>query len=412
MSARTPAGEKGTADRIEADDGGFWVRLVSKQALRREGVCMDNCLDSQGHGQHTAGDEDMVSDGFWSLRKADGLRHMLVQVHAQRPYASIGNVAGPKNNQPSGWCCRQLRHLVAAFSEAGATLRVPKSIALTDKDGRTWRPDKAPQALRAAVEPRRARPREPGVHEFAFGRVICRPAGSNGAFVELGSVGGSLRVELPGPPPPGSELRLMQSAVERGLVVRAAAHQDFATGGIIERMLVRLVGTHQHPPRQEQVLTRNDDGTFDFSQTGPGVERVFPGVRLERREERIEGEMRTLELTISKRHRFGGPVYARSVRDPDGYYRTRYGPDDVESVELSGRLSSTSPHRPAVTRNRKGPSIAAGAPRDDQMSSGRSRPSMASTAASSSSSQTETSAARSPSCQRSDICSKLPRCSS
>ncbi|MCJ2046336.1 hypothetical protein MKK58_17615 [Methylobacterium sp. J-078] len=245
MSERTPAGEKGTADRIEADDRAYWVRLVTKQALKREGVVMGNCLDSQGYGEHLVGNEDMVSDGFWSLRKADGLSYLLVEIDTwSETRATIDGALGPKNSQPSGWSVRQLRHLVAAFRAAGATLRVPKSIALTDEDGLTWRPDKAPQALRAAVE----------------------------------------------------------------------------------------------PPRLEQVLTRNDDGTFDFRQTGPGVERVFPGVRLERREETIEGGMHALTLTTSKRHRFGGPVYARALGDPDGYYRTRLF-DDVEAVELRGRVT-------------------------------------------------------------------------
>ena len=79
MSERTPATEKGTADRVEADDGGYWVRLVTKQALKREGECMQNCL-ARGYHSDTAGDEEMVSDGIWSLRKVDGVSYLTVEV--------------------------------------------------------------------------------------------------------------------------------------------------------------------------------------------------------------------------------------------------------------------------------------------------------------------------------------------
>ncbi|KNY22655.1 hypothetical protein [Methylobacterium sp. ARG-1] len=153
MSERTPATDKGTADRIEADDGGYWVRLVTKQALKREGVCMGNCLDSGDYGSHTAGNEDMVSEGLWSLRKADGLSYLLVEVdtNSERTEADIEEARGPKNSAPSGWSVRQLRHLVAAFRAAGC---IPQSIAVTEADGMTRRPDKAPQDLRDAVEAR------------------------------------------------------------------------------------------------------------------------------------------------------------------------------------------------------------------------------------------------------------------
>ncbi|MCJ2015529.1 hypothetical protein [Methylobacterium sp. J-076] len=149
MSDRTPATEKGTADRIEADDGGYWVRLVTKQALRREGGCMQNCL-ARGHYADTAGEEDLVSTEVWSLRKAAGLSYMDISVNVQRDDIFAGNAEGPKNSQPSGWSCRQLRHLVAAFRDVGATLRLHEGTALTGEDGRTWRPDKALQVVKDA----------------------------------------------------------------------------------------------------------------------------------------------------------------------------------------------------------------------------------------------------------------------
>ena len=154
MSDRTPAGEKGTADRIAADDGGYWVRLVTKQALRREDVCMGNCLDSQGYGQGTAGDEEMVSDAIWSLRKADGVSYLTVEVDVQyrRTSASIDQAEGPMKSQPAAWSIRQLRHLVAAFRVAGCEMTVPDNFALTDADGMTYRPDRAPDHLRLLYE--------------------------------------------------------------------------------------------------------------------------------------------------------------------------------------------------------------------------------------------------------------------
>lgn len=104
MSERQPATDKGTADRVEADNGGYWVRLVTKQALRREGVCMGNCLDSQGYGQDLAGEEEMVSDGLWSLRKADGVSYLLVRIRLMSVedggIAAISQALGPSNSQP------------------------------------------------------------------------------------------------------------------------------------------------------------------------------------------------------------------------------------------------------------------------------------------------------------------------
>ncbi|CAA2155739.1 hypothetical protein MBRA_01369 [Methylobacterium brachiatum] len=162
MSERTPATDKGTADRIEADDGGYWVRLVTKQALKREGVCMGNCLDSMGYGSRTAGDEDMVSDGLWSLRQANGVSYLLVEVDVSydRDSASVTEAKGPMNSDPSAWACRQFRHLVAAFLSAGCVLAVRDQFALTGADGMTWRPDKAPEPLRLAHEERLRRVRE------------------------------------------------------------------------------------------------------------------------------------------------------------------------------------------------------------------------------------------------------------
>lgn len=123
---------------------------------------MGNCLDSQDYGSEHAGDEDMVSDGFWSLRQANGVSYLLVEVDVSYggDRASVTEAKGPMNSDPSAWSCRQLRHLVAGFHGAGCKLDVRQYLALTDADGMTWRPDKAPEPLRLAYEEELRRRRE------------------------------------------------------------------------------------------------------------------------------------------------------------------------------------------------------------------------------------------------------------
>ncbi|BAQ45978.1 hypothetical protein Maq22A_c13915 [Methylobacterium aquaticum] len=78
---------------------------------------------------------------------------------------------------------------MAAFLAAGATLRIPESIALTGEDGRTWRPDKAPQAVKDAIEARRkAEAEKRRTYEIPYGQVMFRPAGSREPFRELGNI--------------------------------------------------------------------------------------------------------------------------------------------------------------------------------------------------------------------------------
>lgn len=72
---------------------------------------------------------------------------------------------GAKNSDPSSWSCRQFRHLVDAFLDAGCVLQVRDRFALTGADGMTWRPDKAPDDLRAAYEERQRRAQEEAEHQ-------------------------------------------------------------------------------------------------------------------------------------------------------------------------------------------------------------------------------------------------------
>ncbi|MCJ2057308.1 hypothetical protein MKL09_12160 [Methylobacterium sp. J-048] len=152
MSVRAPATDLGTANRIAADDGGYWVRLVTKQALDREGACMENCL-GRGDYDDKAGDESMTSDAIWSLRKANGVSYVAMEIENLR----IGSALGPHNSQPSGWSIRQVRHLMAAFREAGAELRIGTAAILVGADGGTWCPDKAPPEVLQAEREREER---------------------------------------------------------------------------------------------------------------------------------------------------------------------------------------------------------------------------------------------------------------
>jgi hypothetical protein len=159
VSHRTPATEKGTADRIEADDGGYWVRLITKQSFDREGQCMGNCLGG-GSYDEKAGEEDMVSDAIWSLRKATGVSYLSLEVDGCCGRWSVDEMLGPKNSQPLEWAVRQLRYLIAAFKAAGAELQVSDRRAIVTDDGQTYRPDRAPPEVMRAIEERRERERQ------------------------------------------------------------------------------------------------------------------------------------------------------------------------------------------------------------------------------------------------------------
>lgn len=292
MSDRQPATDKGTADRVEADNGGYWVRLVTKQAMKREGVCMGNCLDSQGYGQGLAGEEEMVADGFWSLRKADGVSHFLIEVenYPKLGKAGVKTGRGPNNNQPSGWCVRQLRHLVAAFSEARCILRIPVTIALTGEDKRTWRPDKAPQDLKDAFEARRkadsagdpdwqdtwAQSVRVHLNGYMEASPIARAAMEHlrrnivgdGPIIPASDVGDEAPECSDGQvlyrAGPDEPFRVL-AGPERNDAISAAMRRGIITGheitlpsggSIVETVTVRLGGRPAH------YATRNEDGTF------------------------------------------------------------------------------------------------------------------------------------------------------
>lgn len=236
MSDRTPATEKGTADRIEADDGGYWVRLLTKQALVREGECMQNCL-ARGHWADTAGEEDLVSTAVWSLRKADGVSYMDVSVVPLHDDMLASNAEGPKNSQPSGWSCRQLRHLVAAFRDAGATLCIHKGTALTGEDGRTSRPDKAPQDVKDAYVARQQREADEGL-EAARARGDTPYLIRNDAATRATLYAGYRGIFRDGPAIPPVEVEERVSVTGGGTLVMTDALDRGLESGLIHRINV------------------------------------------------------------------------------------------------------------------------------------------------------------------------------
>lgn len=99
MSSRPPATDKGTTDRIEADHGDYWVRLVTKQALDREGLSMDNCV-GKGDYDEKVGEEEMLSKSIWSLRKASGISYVTLEIEHYRTF-SVKSMRGQINHDPA-----------------------------------------------------------------------------------------------------------------------------------------------------------------------------------------------------------------------------------------------------------------------------------------------------------------------
>jgi len=176
---RTPAGDLGTADRIEADAGHYWVRLWSRQAIWREGAAMFNCL-RKGDYDSFAGGDDPRANGLWSLRDETGLSIALAEVALSGFQHRVRMFLGVSNSPASKLAYRQLRHLGAMFEGHGSKLHydgVRDEPVVVGPDGMTYRWDHAPEGLRlsdheARMEWRRAagerRRREQAAHEETF----------------------------------------------------------------------------------------------------------------------------------------------------------------------------------------------------------------------------------------------------
>ncbi|MGU3665627.1 hypothetical protein ACLBX9_15720 [Methylobacterium sp. A49B] len=196
-ATRQPAGDKGTADRIEADDGHAWVRLTTWQALDREGSCMGHCV-GDGDYDTAVGSEEMHDDAIWSLRRPDGVSVLTAEVEE----LWVMSAKGPRNSKVGRFEAMQVAHLVAAFKVAGHALRVSEDTEITLlADGRTFRDDRLPPDV-AAARAEAAR----SLHEahagalaairsdavgaryvMVTGRAEFRSAGSP-AFIPLGDV--------------------------------------------------------------------------------------------------------------------------------------------------------------------------------------------------------------------------------
>ncbi|MGG3813864.1 hypothetical protein ABEV34_19765 [Methylorubrum rhodesianum] len=144
---RTAAGERGTADRVEAGDGRYFVRLVTRQALDREGAAMRSCL-GDGSYDGEVGSESLGDDAIWSLRRAtDGVSIATLQVavwDAKR--AAVTEARGYRNRPTGRGASQACRHLVDTYAAAGLKLRFSSSVdVILARDGRTYRTDRVPE---------------------------------------------------------------------------------------------------------------------------------------------------------------------------------------------------------------------------------------------------------------------------
>ncbi len=144
-----PAGLVGTVDHIDAGDGWLVVRLLTKQALLREGMHMDHCL-GDGDYDELAGDEDLTSDAIWSLRDPDGISRATLDVRAGvAGRRDVIMAVGPRNRRVRRSDARRLQALVAAFRAADVQLDFAGETGLVmADDGRVMREDQAPAEVR------------------------------------------------------------------------------------------------------------------------------------------------------------------------------------------------------------------------------------------------------------------------
>lgn len=181
---RTPAGERGTDHRIDTGHGHYWVRLLTRGAIQREGECMSNCC-RHGSYHHRAGAEELSEAALWSLRRIDdGVSIALAEIDSD---GDLDEFKGPMNNQPSGTAYRQLRQLREYLVAGGAKLGFPYRRVTVDDEGETYRPDKAPQHVREAIEAKEAAERQArreaferareGAYTIGADQVMIRPEG-------------------------------------------------------------------------------------------------------------------------------------------------------------------------------------------------------------------------------------------
>jgi hypothetical protein len=168
-AVRPIAGDVGTDNRIDCDDGHYWVRLVTKAAIRREGEAMRNCLRDGDYDDGASGPESFDDISLWSLRTVAGESIALGSTIKATGHVNLGQFHGPMNNTPSPLAYRQLQHLAAAFASAGHTLSLERDRSepiVVAPDGRTFRWDRAPKEHRRLDHEERMTARRQ-VHEDA-----------------------------------------------------------------------------------------------------------------------------------------------------------------------------------------------------------------------------------------------------
>lgn len=104
-----PAGLRGTTDHVDAGDGWLIVRLLTRQAMDREGAHMGHCL-GDGSYDELAGDEDFTSNAIWSLRDPDGVSWATLDIHWHTVVWPRALATGPSARAPPGACRLSSRH--------------------------------------------------------------------------------------------------------------------------------------------------------------------------------------------------------------------------------------------------------------------------------------------------------------
>lgn len=147
-----PAGLAGTVDHLDAGDGWRLVRLMTRQAMDREGAHMDHCR-GEGSYDRLAGEEELTGNAVWSLRDPDGVSWATLDVRCR-----TGVMAkGPGNRTVRRSAARRLGALVAAFRADGTDLGFAgETDLLVNAEGEVMREDQAPAAIRAEVRARHA----------------------------------------------------------------------------------------------------------------------------------------------------------------------------------------------------------------------------------------------------------------
>ncbi|MGE7156732.1 hypothetical protein ACQKJ1_23695 [Methylorubrum rhodesianum] len=153
-----PAGLAGTVDHLDAGGGWILVRLMTRQAIRREGEHIDHCLADRNY-DHRAGEEDLTGSALWSLRDPDGVSWVTLEVFAfdaeATTVASVSMAKGPGNRTVRRSVARRLQALVLAFRAAGRELDFSgeTDLVMAD-DGRVMREDRAPEEVREQARER------------------------------------------------------------------------------------------------------------------------------------------------------------------------------------------------------------------------------------------------------------------